>query len=73
MSQGESSPLPTPQPNQTQGTSLRRKMVGFNELGKAIGLYAAMYSTHLGKMTRQHCPPIYSEWLEVPTDDKDEM
>ncbi|KAL5731629.1 hypothetical protein ACHQM5_004338 [Ranunculus cassubicifolius] len=73
MSQEESSPLPAPHPNQTQGTPLRRQMVEFNDLGKAIGPHAAKYSTQLGKMTRQHCPPIYSKWPEVPTDDKDEM
>ncbi|KAL5713450.1 hypothetical protein ACHQM5_015521 [Ranunculus cassubicifolius] len=61
MSQEESSP------------SLRRQVVEFNEHGKAIGPYAARYSTKLGKMTRQHCPPIYSEWPEVPIKDKDEM
>ncbi|KAL5721761.1 hypothetical protein ACHQM5_005364 [Ranunculus cassubicifolius] len=73
MSNEESSLRPTPQPTQTQGTPLRRQIVDFNEFGKAMGPYAGKYSSLVGKMTRQHCPSIYSEWQQVPAEDKDEM
>ncbi|KAF9600725.1 hypothetical protein IFM89_011412 [Coptis chinensis] len=40
--------------------------VYFNVDGKAVGPNANKYASRLGKLTRQHCPPHYSEWTLVP-------
>ncbi|KAF9612323.1 hypothetical protein IFM89_038926 [Coptis chinensis] len=42
--------------------------VQFNVDGKAVGPNAAKYASRLGKLTRQHCPPHYSEWTLVPVE-----
>ncbi|KAF9597180.1 hypothetical protein IFM89_016321 [Coptis chinensis] len=51
---------------QHEAPPLVRIEVQFNGDGKAIGPNAAKYASRLGKLTRQHCPPQYSEWTLVP-------
>ncbi|KAF9619437.1 hypothetical protein IFM89_007012 [Coptis chinensis] len=51
---------------QHEAPPLVRIEVQFSGDGKAIGPNAAKYASRIGKLTRQHCPPQYSEWTLVP-------
>ncbi|KAF9594198.1 hypothetical protein IFM89_028855 [Coptis chinensis] len=61
----EHEPEPEPEPKAPPPVRIE---VQFNVDGKAVGPNAAKYASRLGKLTRKHCLPHYSEWTLVPVE-----